>query len=231
MSPLKEDHMPREIDYLIKGYKNFRHRYFEKDKALYENLVTVGQRPRYLIVACSDSRVDPAIILDCKPGDLFVIRNVANLIPPCEFDSHYHGTSAALEFGICGLGIRDIIILGHSQCGGISALLENYKQSTTFQNNSFLSKWVEIAKPACDKTIHDHPSLNTFEQADICAKHSLLSSLANLNTFSWIKENVDNGTLSLHAWYFDLNTGKIICFNERQQKFNDLDHNLESKSA
>jgi len=223
--------MSKEIDYLIKGYKNFRHQYFEKDKALYENLVTIGQRPRYLIVACSDSRVDPAIILDCKPGDLFVIRNVANLIPPCEFDSHYHGTSAALEFGICGLGIKDIIILGHSQCGGITALLENYKNSKSFQMNSFLSKWIEIAKPACDKTIHDHPELTTCDQADICAKHSLLSSLENLNTFSWIKDGVDNGQIFLHAWYFDLNSGKINFFDPLQQDFKALDYPLEQQSA
>ncbi len=222
--------MSKEIDYLIKGYKNFRQQYFEKDKALYKNLVTIGQQPKYLVVACSDSRVDPAIILDCKPGDLFVIRNVANLIPPCEFDSHYHGTSAALEFGICDLGIRDIIILGHSQCGGITALLENYKKSKSFTMNSFLSQWVEIAKPACHQVINDHPNLSTPDQADICAQHSLLYSLENLNTFSWIKEGIDNGTLSLHAWYFDLNTGKIHFFHPEYQKFEVLDCYSEKES-
>jgi carbonic anhydrase len=222
--------MSKKIDYLIKGYKSFRQQYFESDKAFYKNLVATGQQPKYLIIACSDSRVDPAIILNCKPGDLFVIRNVANLIPPCEFDSHYHGTSAALEFGICSLGIKDIIILGHSQCGGMIALLENYKKNTLVKTKSFLAKWVEIAKSACDKTVSDHPNLSTVQQTDICAQHSLLYSLKNLNTFPWIKEGVSQSTLSLHAWYFDLSTGKINFFNALQQEFEALDHLLEQKN-
>src|SRR5688572_23579543 len=112
-SPIdREKQMLSEIDYLIEGYKKFRQEYFEDNQALYESLAKKGQKPRYIVVACSDSRVDPAILMNCQPGDLFVIRNVANLVPPCEFDSHYHGTSAALEFGICNLKIQHVIILG-----------------------------------------------------------------------------------------------------------------------
>lgn len=215
-----------EINYLIEGHKKFRQHYFEEEKALYKDLVKTGQRPRYLIIACSDSRVDPSIILDCKPGDLFVIRNVANLIPPCELDSHYHGTSAALEFGICDLGIKHVIILGHSQCGGITSLLENFKNKRSFKMDSFLSKWVEMAAPACNQAIQNNPTLPTSEQANICARNSILYSLENLNTFSWISERVKNKTLFLHAWYFDLKTGKIDFFNHVKQQFESLDVSL-----
>lgn len=215
--------MSEEIGYLIEGHKKFRQQYFERDNELYKNLVETGQQPRYLVIACSDSRVDPAIILDCKPGDLFVIRNVANLIPPCEIDTHYHGTSAALEFGIRGLGIKHIIILGHSQCGGIAASLENCKNEQDFQINNFLSKWVEIAKPACHEVISEHPELSTAEQIDICARNSILYSVENLNSFSWIRERISLGTLFVHGWYFDLKIGKIYFYNPLEPGFEILD--------
>jgi len=211
--------MPAEINYLIDGHKKFRQRYFEQDPTLYESLVKYGQQPRYIVIACSDSRVDPSIVMNCQPGDLFVIRNVANLVPPCEMDSHYHGTSAALEFGICSLGIRHVIILGHSQCSGITALLEYNKGNKTFEKSSFLSKWMELASPASDYTLKNYQDHTLPEQVDICGKHSILHSLNNLNTFSWVKRRVENGSLFLHAWYFDLSTGKINFFNHERQQF------------
>ena len=111
--------MPKEVQSLIEGYRSFRQQYLENNKSRYDQLVHQGQRPKMLVIACSDSRVDPAVLTQAEPGDLFVIRNVANLVPPYEADTtYYHGTSAALEFGICGLGIRHIVICGHSQCGG-----------------------------------------------------------------------------------------------------------------
>lgn len=215
--------MPKEIDYLISGHQKFREQYFEHDRALYDDLLKKGQKPRYIVISCSDSRVDPSILMNCQPGDLFVIRNVANLVPPCEMDSHYHGTSAALEFGICGLEIKHVIILGHSHCSGIMALLERHKRNNTPIENSFLSKWMELANSACQYTLSHCPNHPILEQADMCGKRSILNSLENLNTFSWITERVKNGSLFLHAWYFDLSTGKINFFNPKQQKFEVLD--------
>ncbi len=117
---------------LVAGYHRFHDRYFVADHTLYEGLAQAGQSPLALVVGCCDSRVDPAILTDSRPGDLFVIRNVANLVPPCESGGLYHGTSAALEFGICDLGILELIVLGHAQCGGIRALAEGVERPGSF---------------------------------------------------------------------------------------------------
>lgn len=215
--------MPNEINYLIQGHQKFRQQYFEGKTSVYEGLVKKGQSPRFIIVACSDSRVDPSIIMNCQPGDLFVIRNVANLVPPSEMDSHYHGTSAALEFGICGLKIKHVIILGHSQCGGILNLVERTQNENASSPQSFLSKWMELAKPACDETLAHHAKLSVQEQADICGKTSILHSLENLKTFPWVNQRIENRELYLHAWYFDLSSGQILFFNEKTQEFEVID--------
>lgn len=207
-----------EIDDLKKGYQKFRQKYFVQNNELYKKLVEEGQQPRYLVVACSDSRVDPSIILSCKPGDLFVVRNVANLIPPYEIDSHYHGTSAALEFGICGLGIKEIIILGHSQCGGILSLLKEAPKSP----NSFISKWMELAQITCQVKVDASPQLSLIEKANICGRSAMLGSLQNLKTFPWIMERLNSKELLIHIWYFDLETGIIYSYNETAQDFQPL---------
>jgi len=129
---------------LIEGFSRFREMHFAKDDTLYRELVEQGQTPKTLVVGCCDARVDPAIILDCAPGDLFVIRNVANLVPPAEDQGHYHGTSAALEFGVCELNVEHIIVLGHAQCGGIHALMEG----AMHKKDSFIAEWMGIADAA-----------------------------------------------------------------------------------
>jgi carbonic anhydrase len=212
--------MPQEIDYLIAGYKKFRSEYFTSTNKVFADLVTHGQRPRFLVIACSDSRVDPALVLNCKPGDLFVIRNVANLVPPYEKDSGYHGTSASLEFGVCGLGIKNVILFGHTQCGGIMNLLENNKTEST---TGFLDKWMELAEPARQQTVAAHADLSFEQQADMCSQRALRNSLENLQTFPWIKTKVAAGELHLHAWHFDLNSGVIYFFDDKKNSFVELD--------
>lgn len=213
--------MPQEIDFLIKGYQIFREHYFSQDHLLYDQLVRYGQNPKVLIIACSDSRVDPAIVTNAQPGDLFVIRNVANLVPPYEEDNaHYHGTSAALEFGVCGLGIRHVVICGHSQCGGIRALLENSYQNTP--ENSFIQKWMQLAKPAYDFISQKHAKAPLEEQVEICSQQSLIHSLDHLKSFPWVREKIQENKLFLHAWYFDLSEGVIQTFDENRQKFVEL---------
>lgn len=211
--------MSTEINDLKEGYKKFRQKYFESDNDFYKNLVAYGQQPKYLIVACSDSRVDPSLILNCKPGDLFVIRNVANLIPPYEIDTHYHGTSAALEFGVCGLEIKEIIILGHSQCGGIMSLLSDEQEK---KSGNFISKWMELAQITCEVEVNSRPNLSVEDKANICGKSALLGSLQNLHTFPWIAERVKSGDLFIHAWYFELATGIIFAYNHIKEKFEPL---------
>jgi carbonic anhydrase len=211
--------MAKEINYLIDGYKQFHQKYFDGSNTLYKNLGKHGQKPRFLVIACSDSRVDPAIILQSQPGDLFVVRNVANLVPPYEKDMGYHGTSAALEFAILGLNIKHIIVLGHSQCGGIRALLENAK---AFSTQDFVSKWMELAQPACEHTLTQHPNLPLEQQAEICGKYALINSLEKLKSFPWIQERVLAEKLYLHGWYFDIGEGLIYTLDQKQKKFQQL---------
>src|SRR3990167_3182742 len=122
---------------ILQGYLGFRDKYATGDNSVMQHLAYHGQQPDIMIVACCDARVDPALILQCEPGDLFIVRNVANIIPPYEADAGHHGTSAALEFGLCYLNIKHLIILGHSQCGGVTALLN----SDNIKQNDFIPRW------------------------------------------------------------------------------------------
>ncbi len=216
--------MPKDIQYLVDGYQTFRNRYFNGQNPLYDKLVKFGQKPKILMIACSDSRVDPAIILNCEPGDLFVIRNVANLIPPYETSPSYHGTSAAMEFGITGLGIKHIVVFGHTQCGGLSSLVERTCSSnvTPQTEHSFLSKWMEIAQPSCEYVHRHYSHLENEAKVEICGELTLIQSLHNLHTFPWIQERVANGSLFLHAWNFHLDSGIIRAYNPLTSKFEHL---------
>ncbi len=213
---------------LVTGFKEFRRDYFERDRALYGGLSHKGQSPEVMIVACSDARVDPAIITRTEPGDVFVIRNVAAIVPPREADRHYHGTSAALEFGVKGLGVSHIVILGHALCGGLNHLRDRAQgqraadDAGETQEDSayeFLSDWVTIARPAFDAvepllaTLPPPEARRTLEQA------AVLVSLSNLLTFPWIRDPVAAGTLRLHGWYFDLTSGELSAFDHATASF------------
>lgn len=212
--------MSEEIHALIQGYQRFQEKAFGEDRADFEELVRWGQRPKILIIACSDSRVDPALVLDCKPGDLFVIRNVANLVPPFEDDQSYHGTSAALQFGVCNLEIRHVILFGHTHCGGIQTLLEQTPE--TCEKKGFIAKWMDIATPAYDAILKNHKEDPLDEKVTLCGHYSLMNSLKNLETFPWVEERLRKKTLSLHAWNFDLERGKIDAFDPKDKTFKEL---------
>lgn len=213
--------MPKDIDTLLKGYQKFREHYYGDSNLLFEDLIRWGQQPKILMVACSDSRVDPALVLNAQPGDLFMIRNVANLIPPFEDDQAYHGTSAALEFGICVLNIRHVILFGHTQCGGIQSLLESSSHEPAQKN--FLTKWMELARPAHQAILDFHANRPLEEKTKLCGQYSLINSLKNLLTFPWINEKVHQGTLALHAWNFDLAKGKLEAFNPEENCFKEIE--------
>jgi len=196
------------IDKLIEGYRRFRQRYFHEDPELFASLVAQGQSPAVAVVACCDSRVDPAIIMDCEPGDLFTIRNVANLVPPYEPDGMYHGTSAALEFAVRALKVGHIIVLGHAQCGGIHALMEG--EGPGVSQGEFVASWMNIAAPARDAALQD-PLLDSAEKRRrYCEQAAIRLSLINLMSFPWVKEQVDRKQLRLHGWYFDMGSGELL---------------------
>lgn len=199
------------IETLLNGFQKFRERYFEKDPGLYRDLVSHGQNPRFAVVACSDARVDPAIVLQTEPGDLFVVRNVAALVPPYEDDGHYHGTSAALEFAVTGLGVADIIIIGHAHCGGVAAMVR--KQVSGEAGGKFMAAWTDLLLGARERALAADPELEG--DALLCAseRQSVLLSLDNLTTFPFVREAVAAGKLGLHGWYLNIFEGALEVWN------------------
>ena len=212
-----------EINRLIHGFEEFRSKYFNNPNNIdvYKGLVKYGQEPKTMVVACSDSRVDPSIILNSKPGQLFVVRNVANLVPPFDNDPKHHGTSAALEFAVHDLKVQNIIVLGHSHCGGIRTLLKDKKTSDARQTD-FITSWMSIAKKAKEKALTEGHHQTIEQKAKACEEHSLSISFNNLLTFPWIEEKVKSGLLHLHAWRFDLNKGILQRFNPELKQFENL---------
>lgn len=180
---------------IIQGYLEFRKKYATGDQPVMQHLADRGQQPEIMMLSCCDSRVDPAILLQCDPGELFIARNIANIVPPYEADQGHHGTSAALEFGVCYLNVKHLIILGHSQCAGIAALAnkDNLKQ------NDFLTQWLELID-----------TQSTAKDTTALAKETQYQSYQHCLTFPWIKERVDNKTLTIHLWFFDIKAGEIF---------------------
>lgn len=192
---------------LIQGYKKFREQYAAGDQSIMKFLSDQGQNPSLMVVACCDSRVDPALILQCDPGDLFVVRNVASIVPPYENDAKHHGTSAALEFGIRFLGVKDLILFGHSQCGGIQAL-----QNNSAQGSDFVQSWISLVE-------NSQSSCNTL---DDCIKSVLNQSYKNCLTFPWIAQKVATRELEIHRWFFEIKSGKIYTYCSDTNSYNDL---------
>lgn len=205
------------INKLIAGYKKFRLEHYEINNT-YDPLVIYGQKPKFLVIACSDSRVDPAIITGCKPGEVFSVRNIANLVPPYKEQTRYFSVTSALEFGVNQLGVKDIIILGHSCCGGIQATLE-FDFNTSPDNYNHIHSWLQIAKEAKNITEAECQSNEFEKKLHFCEKTSLKISLNNLKTFPWIIEKVRKKELNLHGWYFDLATGIIERYDDEKKKF------------
>ena len=189
------------IERLINGFKAFRADYYEAQPSFYRSLVERGQRPDVMVIACADSRVNPSIIAKAAPGELFIVRNVANLVPPYQPDSNYHGTSAAIEFAVRDLMVHDIIILGHSHCGGIKHMCEGHPDH---HERQFIDAWVSMVQGADDTVLEGEARLRHVERKAVTV------SLANLMTFPWLKARVDAGDLRLHGWLFDLEAGRLL---------------------
>ena len=190
------------MDRLIEGYRAFKSRRWRQEHAHYAELAAKGQKPATLVIACSDSRADPATIFDAAPGELFVVRNVAGIVPPYETDSGYHGTSAALAFAVVTLGVKQILVLGHAQCGGIAAALD----SSLTEGVPFLGNWIALLEPvrAQSAHIHDTAARHTAMERDCVAL-----SLANLMTFPFVAERVNDGRLALHGARFGIADGRL----------------------
>ncbi len=192
------------MEKLLSGYRRFRANGWPEQRRIFESLADNGQAPKTLVVACIDSRVDPAMIFDTAPGQLMIVRNVANLVPPYAPDAAYHGTSAALEFGVKVLGVEHLIVLGHGLCGGVQALLEN---NPAERGHEFIGPWMSIAEPARLRAMNIEPP---EERRHFCELEVIKVSLDNLMTFPWIAERVRSGKLRLHGAWFKIRTGALM---------------------
>src|SRR3954453_15291588 len=190
---------------LIDGYRNFRRGRLAAEQERYRTLAETGQRPEIMIVGCCDSRVSPEVIFDAGPGELFVVRNVANLVPPYSPSGLAHGVSAALEFAVVGLRVRHIVVLGHARCGGIRAFAT---REPPLSSGDFIGQWMSLIAPAAatlgppaDRPLPDY--LTRLEQG------SILKSLTNLLSFPFVRAPVEQSRLRLHAAYFDVASGAL----------------------
>lgn len=212
--------MPHSLQHLLEGFSEFRAARFLQDPEALERL-SRGQSPSVLVVACSDSRVDPAVLTQSGPGEMFVVRNVAAMVPPYEPDGRYHGTSAALEFGVCSLKVRDLVVLGHALCGGAQALREGANDCScddaSSASTSFVKAWMALGRDVRDAVIEMVPDGEA--RARILEQALVMKSLANLLTFPWIRERVEQGDLCLHGWYFDLAAGMLMGFDSNEMRF------------
>jgi carbonic anhydrase len=191
------------MDALIAGYRRFRAETWPRERARFEELAAAGQRPHTMVIACSDSRVDPQMIFSAAPGELFVVRNVANLVPPYLPDALFHGTSAGVEFAVRVLQVARIVVMGHALCGGIRALLDGAPPGA----QDFVAGWMGIAQRARAVALRcDVPE----DRQEIAEHEAVRISLANLLTFPWVAQAVAEGRLALHGAHFGVATGRLV---------------------
>lgn len=202
---------------LADRYRRFRHRHFVPNADHYEELATHGQSPETMIVSCSDSRVDPETIFSAMPGELFVVRNVANLVPPYEVSGKYHGVSAAMEFAVLNLRVKNMIVMGHSGCGGVKAALD---QNAAIQTDAhFISKWMSMLDDARLSVLAAYQNSSASVRQEALEKEAIKQSITNLRTFPFVKEQEEKGRLALHGAHFDIKSGTLTVLNHSRGSF------------
>lgn len=190
---------------LLAGYRRFREKGWPEQRAIFQSLADTGQSPQVLVISCVDSRVDPAVIFDTQPGEMLTVRNVANLVPPYEPDVAYHGTSAALEFGVRVLAVPHLVVLGHELCGGVNALLEGAPANA----RDFIAPWMSMAESARERALSLRDA-SPRDRGQCCEQDVIKVSLKNLMTFPWIASPVAAGQLRLHGAWFSIRSGELM---------------------
>ena len=191
---------------LLNGYQDFRYSKFAVEQARYQDLADQGQTPATMIIACCDSRAAPETIFSTRPGEIFVVRNVANMVPPYEPDGELHATSAALEYAVQVLKVENIIVLGHGRCGGIKTALD--PAAEPLSPGDFIGKWMELLAPAA-ASVSDNEWLTGAERQTALERISVRHSIANLRTFPCVSILEGKGRLGLHGAWFDISTGEL----------------------
>lgn len=203
---------------LLKGFAEFRLGYYREHPELFEKLATEGQSPEVLVIGCSDARVDPGILAQARPGDIFTVRNISAIVPPAQPDERQHGTSSAIEYAVRGLEVRHVVVLGHALCGGIAALVDG-ERSSAYASYDYLSTWMAVAQEVRDLAVRELAGKPREQVVRAVEQAAVLKSVANLMSFPWIAERVAAGRLHLHAWWFTLVEGQLYAFNPASVRF------------
>lgn len=209
----------KDISDLVSGYRQFLRTEYPKEAARYRALADLGQAPRSMVIACCDSRVDPSRIFNAPPGELFVVRNVANLVPPFEEAGSYHGTSAALEFAVEVLHIENIIVLGHARCGGVRSFVDGAIAGR--KQTGFIGNWVSLLEPAWSALV----PAPAKDHAAVCQQlewAGIVRSIANLASFPFVQRATADGHLRLHGAYFDISTGQLLSLEPSTKVFTSI---------
>lgn len=201
---------------LLEGYRHFIEDRFPQKSEQYHQLAKLGQKPATMVIACCDSRAAPETIFSADPGEIFVMRNVANLVPPFQPDGEYHATSAALEFAVRSLEVGHIVILGHGRCGGISTALRD--PGAPLLSNDFIGQWMSLLAPAA-ASITANDLMTESERHTALERISIRYSITNLRSFPWIKARETEGRLSLHGAWFDIASGELWVMEQKSGDF------------
>ncbi len=211
---------------LIDGYNAFFAGRLPREQNRYRELAEGGQSPQFMVIGCCDSRVSPEVIFDARPGELFVVRNVANIVPPYAPDERAHGVSAALEFGVAALKVRHIVVLGHAHCGGVKAFAED---AAPLSPGDFIGNWMKLMAPAAEKTPRGASSpaeyLVRLEHANI------VNSLDNLMTFPRLRKLIERGSVMLHGAYFGVATGELSVLNRSNGTFSRIGSHSQATAS
>lgn len=207
-----------EFAELLKGYRRFREDTYPRQKARFEETAVDGQHPKLMIIGCSDSRVDPAQIFDVDPGDIFVVRNVAALVPPFETSPGQHGVSAAVEFAVQMLEVKQIVVMGHGRCGGCKAALTQSFATAEHGEGAFVANWVSLLSEARKPVAEKHGTEG--RKAELAMEFAAIrQSLANLRTFPWLEEKERAGSLKLRGAHFSIMDGVLYSLDEDTGEF------------
>jgi carbonic anhydrase len=200
---------------LLAGYKSFTAQRLPTEQSRFRELAERGQSPEVMVIGCCDSRVSPEVIFDARPGELFVVRNVANLVPVYQPDSGAHGVSAALEYAVSVLKVKHIVVLGHAQCGGIRAFID---KTAPLSPGDFIGKWMAMfIKPGEQVERRDHETMQDFTVR--IEKAAVFRSLENLMTFPFVRTHAERGNISLHGAYFGVAEGSLFVLDQATKEF------------
>jgi len=200
---------------LYKGIQSFQESYFKKEEDFFKRL-SGGQAPEVLFITCADSRIDPNLVTQSKPGDLFIVRNVGNIIPPYDAIRDKNSVAAAIEFAVLGLRVRDIIVCGHSNCGAMEAL---YKDEKDLKDMPHLRDWLNLSVPVRDAVLKHYRDVSQETMQRVTEEENVLLQLHNIQTYPFVMRALDEGSLHLHGWYYNIGTGSIYSYSPSEDVF------------